>query len=186
MNNIKFNKGGQLANWSYLLLSLPRFSDASDKESLGRTIATFGQALMAVGIRVAPPMAGQRLLLNDIADPSLDAGLAGAAKSLKVLLIILPDTNIPLYNRIKRLGDVKYGIHTICTVGHKLAKERGQNQYMANVALKFNVKQGGQNQIVDDARLSMLREGKTMVVGLDVAVVGGAKMFSGWYLGRDL
>ena len=168
MNNIKFNKGGQLANWSYLLLSLPGFSDAFDKESLGRTIATFGQALMAVGIRVASPMPGQRLLLNDMADPSLDAKLAGAAKSLKLLLIILPDANIPLYNRIKRLGDVKYGIHTICTVGHKLAKERGQDQYMANVALKFNLKLGGQNQIVDDARLGMLREDKTMVVGLDV------------------
>lgn len=168
MNNTKFNKGGKLASWSYLLLSLPGFNDAFDKESLSQTIRTFGQALTAVGIGVAPPVAGQRLLLSDMNDSSLETKLSAAARSLKLLLIILPDANIPLYNRVKRLGDVTHGIHTICSVGHKLAREKGQDQYMANVALKFNLKLGGFNQLVDDPRLGMLRDDKTMVVGIDV------------------
>jgi hypothetical protein len=168
MADIKFDKASKLANWSYLLLSLPHYQDAFDPNSMAHTIKTFGQALIAVDIAVAAPLPGQRLLLRDEDDAELETKLRGAAAKLKLLLIILPDTNIPLYNRIKRLGDVKYGIHTICTVGHKLAKERGQDQYMANVALKVNLKLGGNNQLVDEARLSIIREDKTMVVGIDV------------------
>jgi hypothetical protein len=104
-------------------------------DDLWRTIKTFGQALVAVGLDVAPPLQGQRLELNDTNDATLDVKLRSAAQNILLLFIILPGANIPLYNRIKHLGDVKHDIHTICTVGHKLAKERGQDQYMANVAL---------------------------------------------------
>lgn len=39
---------------------------------------------------------------------------------------------------------------------------------MANVALKFNLKLGGVNQKIDDAKLGIISEGKTMVIGIDV------------------
>ncbi|KAJ4193059.1 hypothetical protein NW759_016602 [Fusarium solani] len=48
------------------------------------------------------------------------------------------------------------------------AKERGQDQYFANVALKFNLKLGGNNQLLDKQRLGIINEDKTMVVGIDV------------------
>jgi eukaryotic translation initiation factor 2C len=168
MNEVMFSKPSSLKKWSYLLISLPGYRDAFDSQSLGQNIKTFGQALMAAGMNVAAPLAGQRLELNDMDDARLDIKMEAAARNLELLLIILPDTPIPIYNRIKHLGDVKYGIHTICTVGHKMAKERGQDQYMTNVALKFNLKLGGNNQLLEDSRLGIIREDKTMVVGIDV------------------
>ncbi|KAL5610456.1 hypothetical protein FOBRF1_006573 [Fusarium oxysporum] len=73
-----------------------------------------------------------------------------------------------LYNRIKTIADKNYGIHTICSVGSKLAKDRGREPYMANVALKFNLKLGGINQIVENKNLGIIDQDKTMVVGIDV------------------
>ena len=43
-----------------------------------------------------------------------------------------------------------------------------QSQYCANVALKFNLKNGGANQSLPDDKLGILKDGKTMVVGIDV------------------
>lgn len=60
-----------------------------------------------------------------------------AASSLQLLFVILPATPIPLYNRVKYLGDVKYGIHTVCSVGTKIANPKGQDQYLRNLALKL-------------------------------------------------
>jgi hypothetical protein len=73
-----------------------------------------------------------------------------------------------LYKRIKTLADRDYGLHTICSVGSKLWKERGRDQYIANIALKFNLKLGGINQIVENKNLGIIDQNKTMVVGIDV------------------
>ena len=43
-----------------------------------------------------------------------------------------------------------------------------QSLYCANVALKFNLKNGGVNQSLPDDKLGILKDGKTMVVGIDV------------------
>ena len=91
-----------------------------------------------------------------------------AARALDLLFIILPGENTPLYKHIKALADKYYGIHTICSVGSKLAKDRGRDQYMANVALKFNLKLGGINQIVENKNLGIIDQNKTMVVGINV------------------
>ncbi|KAL1595006.1 hypothetical protein SLS59_008557 [Nothophoma quercina] len=78
-------------------------------------------------------------------DPALSPFLQRAAKALSLLFIILPEVSSSLYKRIKTLADKSYGIHTICSVGSKLAKDRGRDQYIANVALKCNLKLGGIN-----------------------------------------
>src|SRR4051812_21586292 len=93
--------------------------------------------------------------------------LKAASIQLDLLFIVLPDSNIPVYNRIKHYGDVKYGFLTICSVGHNLAKERGQGQYFNNMALKFNLKLGGNNHLVDKSRLGIVVKDKTMVVRVD-------------------
>jgi hypothetical protein len=42
------------------------------------------------------------------------------------------------------------------------------DQFFANVALKFNLKLGGRNQYLDNTKIGIIAEGKTMVVGIDV------------------
>lgn len=55
---------------------------------------------------------------------------------------------------------------TICVQDVQLAK--GNPQYYANVAMKFNLKAGGINSTLDDSKLGIIAHGKTMVVGIDV------------------
>jgi len=167
MVEVKFNRAGSLERWSYLMVSLPGYRDAFDQASLTDVIQRFRGALSATGIIVRPPLGGKRLVMNGPEDTQLDQCLQ-KANDLDLLLIILPEHNTPIYNRIKRRCDKDFGIHTVCVVGHKLAKKTGQDQFFANIALKLNLKLGGTNQLVDSARLGIISEDKTMVVGIDV------------------
>ena len=54
----------------------------------------------------------------------------------------------------------------MCVVESKFAK--ANDQYLANVGLKINLKLGGSNHSLDPARLGIISEKKTMVVGIDV------------------
>ena len=46
--------------------------------------------------------------------------------------------------------------------------ERSSPQYIANLALKFNLKLGGVNHSLRPDKLGFLQNGKTMIVGIDV------------------
>ncbi|KAK2046757.1 Piwi-domain-containing protein [Colletotrichum somersetense] len=168
MADMQFNTAGSLKTWSYLLIMLPGYRDALDAASLAAVIQSFGSKLKAAGIVVNPPVDGKCLSLDSPDDRQLDQFLRKAALALDMLLVVLPDINTPLYNRIKRCSDLTYGIHTVCVVGYKLAKTLGRDQYLANVALKVNLKLGRNNQLVDGSRLGIISEDKTMVVGIDV------------------
>ncbi|XWW92784.1 hypothetical protein V2A60_000711 [Cordyceps javanica] len=168
MMDIKFNIGASLAKWSYLMISLRGARDSFDKQSLASVMDEFHTALGKIGVNATQPLAGQRLELEHPDDPRLSSSIQRAAGALNLLFIILPAVNTELYKRIKTLADKDYGIHTICSVGSKLAKDRGRDQYMANVALKFNLKLGGINQMVENKNLGIIDQNKTMVVGIDV------------------
>ena len=169
---LKFSVTGSMQRWACVYIdhvsayprqqtfTLPSMTDIVKKLTL---------VLRDCGMNVAPAAAPKHVNLNS---PSGEADLEqifrAASGNIDLILFIVPATPIPLYNVIKRLGDVKYGIHTICTVGSKLAKGGGQDQYLRNVALKFNLKLGGSNQLIEPANLGLVADGKTMVVGIDV------------------
>jgi len=54
----------------------------------------------------------------------------------------------------------------------KIRKEKGQAQYFANVALKFNTKLGGVNHALDSNSMAWLKRSPTMLVGIDVTHPG--------------
>jgi len=168
---LKFRAGAALQKWSCLYVDMPRDYPRAEKfsqETLGTLVNQFHFVLKDTGINASPPLTPQRVQLNDEDDPALDSFMAKAAANLQLLLVILPATPIPLYNRIKQLGDVKYGIHTVCSVGSKIAKTAGQDQYLRNEALKVNLKLGGDNHMVETRSLGFIAEDKTMIVGIDV------------------
>ena len=88
-----------------------------------------------------------------------------SAAGVKMVLVVLPNSSKTTYARVKYWGDVKIGIHSVCVLSDKL--DKGGVQYYANVALKFNLKNGGTNQLLPK-RLGFLNDGDTMVVGIDV------------------
>lgn len=167
----KFNTGGAVELWSCLYINMPDSyprAQSFTPDGLKYLLAQFATILGDAGMTVKPPLPARAVNLSGPNDIQLDDFLKRAAGSLQLLLVILPSTSMPEYNRIKQLGDVKYGIRTVCCVGSKLAKEKGQDQYIRNVALKCNLKLGGRNHGVDPKGLGLVAEGKTMVVGIDV------------------
>lgn len=168
---LQLNTGGTVQNWSCLYVVMPGLYPSAEtfsRDGLNSLMSRFHEILNEMGIRANNPLTPQRVELNSPDDPEFEKVLSKAASSLQLLFIILPDDRSPVYNRIKQLGDVKHGIHTICCVGKKIAKPNGQDQYLRNEGLKFNLKLGGNNQLVDSSRLGLINEDKTMVVGIDV------------------
>lgn len=168
MRKIQFNKGAELSNWKTVMIGLPGRRDAFNQPELVALLQEFHRGMCKIGIRANRPLPPERLQLNSTDDVALSQYLKREAGRVQFLFIILPEANIPLYKRIKTFADRDFGIHNVCAVGTKLAKERGRDQYIANVALKFNLKLGGVNQEVDRKSLGIVGENKTMVVGIDV------------------
>ncbi|KAI9821501.1 MAG: hypothetical protein M1832_003349 [Thelocarpon impressellum] len=168
----KFSVGAAIRDWSYLRIGY----GGSDplQGSLQALVNTFKRTMDDCGLRAdAPkPSTGYAVTISNDDDASRAAlkEILGKIQrsTVKMLLVVLPDQRASTYASVKYLADVVYGIHNVCVVAQKLAKEKGQLQYMANVALKFNLKRGGTNQTLPADQLGVLRDGRTMVVGIDV------------------
>lgn len=91
----------------------------------------------------------------------------------QLILCVLPNTGVPLYAEIKRVGDTVLGVPTQCVqMKHTLQPKK---QYCANVCLKINTKLGGINSFIvknpsvsGDQGLPWVSEHPTMVLGADV------------------
>ncbi|KAK2802442.1 hypothetical protein FQN51_004505 [Onygenales sp. PD_10] len=175
MQQIQFTSSNKLTQWSYLWIqpapqSQPQTSFATEKD-LRSHLKSFAQKLQKAGIPVTEPMNGQNMQLTGI--HSTDEAevedkirrFATNQYAPKFILVILPYST-SLYDRIKYLCDVKWGIHSVCVIASKFMRQ--DEKYSSNVALKFNLKLGGINQTIDRSKLGVIAEGKTMVVGIDV------------------
>jgi hypothetical protein len=104
---------------------------------------------------------------------SLDAKFSAASKiNVRFILISIPEKNAILYAIVKYLGDYKYGINTILVQDSNMAKispadGSGDLMLVANLALKFSIKSGGQPWALNPSDLPLIKK-KTMVIGLDV------------------
>lgn len=125
-----------------------------------------------MGIIVEPPFAGSTIRVDSPDDIKIETELRKIASSVKnparFVLVILPEVESRMYNRVKHAGDVKVGVHTVCVAGSKFAHDGQQVQRFANIGLKFNLKLGGINQLATSEGLGIISEDKTMVVGVDV------------------
>jgi len=165
----KFNRAGTaLATWSYVVIKF-RSEPGLDLAAVDASVQHLGTMLAKVGVQASAPRNPRYIEMDSPDDRKLeDVIQLAASNNLQLLFIVLPESNTPLYDMIKTCGDVKYGVHTICAVGRKLIAQKGQEQYLCNVALKFNLKLGGNNQMLDNSRLGIINEDATMIVGIDV------------------
>ena len=156
-------KAVKVVNWSYLSLGVARFHSTN--------LRTFREALRACGLgneNLVNPQGFYAPLPNsqDECDSEILKIFTDMSRAkVKIALVVLPSANNLLYARVKYCGDVKTGIHSVCVLEENL--EKGPNYY-ANVALKFNLKMGGVNQLLP-SQLGFLNQGTTMVVGIDVS-----------------
>jgi len=177
MSGIQFCTGANIPKWYSVTIDIIGQRNIHP-DDLQTSIDIFGRALTTNGLNV--PVKGAVLPGPPRGQIKVNPGQGDYAQLIMVfdaalknnvtlLWFVLGAKDTQTYNRIKFLGDVKYGIHTVCSLGAKLTGHRANEpQYFANVALKFNLKLGGVNQLLDPQKLGIISEGKTMVVGLDV------------------
>lgn len=166
---MRFSKSGTVKRWGILRLNVgyQHLGPLQDDAKYRPVIQSVHRVLKETGINIGDPIFSDICALRDDDDLRIEATLQKAAKNVDLLFIMLPKDNMPVYDRIKHLCDVRFGLATICSVGSKLMKPAGQDQYMRNLALKFNLKLGGDNQVVK-SKIKFFEEDKTMVVGIDV------------------
>ena len=174
MRGKQFSVPKPVPKWSFLRLGPAEFGK--------RHIDIFKQALRAGGLGQADPVSPQGQLGfsaslvqgdDEANEAKIKFVLEQIAKlNIILLLVILPGKGAITYNRVKFLADVRIGIHTVCALNEKVQKEvekgPGGMQYFANLTLKFNLKNGGANQLLPPDRLGFLKDGDTMIVGIDV------------------
>ena len=173
MQSMQFVTKADLQRWTYLRISLqgvrspwPSDTDFNQKMDGLQTV------LKNLGMRINNYMPGQHIVvgpqsLESEIDVAIHKFASHAQRRPTLILVIVPEREkTPVYNRVKSTCDIKEGILNVCVLDSKFSK--ANDQYFANVGLKFNLKLGGRNHSLDPSKTGILREKKTMVVGIDV------------------
>lgn len=87
------------------------------------------------------------------------------SRGFRLVVVALPEYDASTYKLIKKIGDIDFGISTVCVRFEKKKFEQGAFSYFANVALKINLKLGGINHKLKDQNGLYAN---TMVIGVDV------------------
>ncbi|CAM6082414.1 unnamed protein product [Calypogeia fissa] len=98
-----------------------------------------------------------------------EAQIRTKGKDLELLVVILPDNNGALYGDLKRICETDLGVVSQCCLTKHVYKM--SKQYLANVALKINVKVGGRNTVLVDAltrKIPLVSDVPTIIFGADV------------------
>lgn len=172
MRSIKFSESTRLQTWIWLYITYAGQRPAWNSPSeLQTSLNALTSKLNEVGVSNNGPAGGQKIDLtdSDIAINKIQSTVESLVSRYKptVILTILPSKDTQLYNGVKTVCDIRVGVRNLCVLTKGFAKP-GNDQYLANVSLKFNLKLGGANQILKRDKLGIIGEGKTMVIGLDV------------------
>lgn len=196
MGGKQFFKGSSLESWTVICIKSGKTADDAwaNGPRLKDPINACQEEIQRCGVNLPPvDVSSSRPLISftvekdslgrfnlKMIEAAFAAVKARGAKLVLVLMSKFDDANRSVYNKVKIEGDVKIGVHTVCAHGAKFIKPRENKdldkrvsqfdtQFYANLGLKFNLKLGGQNHALNADKLSLIAQGKTMVVGLDVS-----------------
>jgi eukaryotic translation initiation factor 2C len=180
----KFNRGS-IIRGGFSGFQIQFIDKAPKTGNFGECFNTLCQNLNTYGIKIERKLAPLRIVTIGVSNPVnwnkiddiLESQFEDAVKKgIRWLWISIPSCSGYLYATLKKLGDIKYGIHTVVIRDENTQKvvQRGQDgttsnnhQLIANEALKFSAKSGGLPWTIDPADLKIIGSG-TMVIGIDV------------------
>ena len=84
------------------------------------------------------------------------------------VLVVLPKKEQSIYDCVKHQCDIVIGIQSLCVVAFQLTGEG--DGYYSQVGLKFNLKCGGQNQVLEQPDAKSFTLEATMIAGFDTMV----------------
>ncbi|KAG9133575.1 hypothetical protein Leryth_016526 [Lithospermum erythrorhizon] len=174
MMNKKMVNGGLVRSWICI-----NFSRNVQDNIAGDFCYELAHMCMTSGMNfslepVLPPMRARTDQVEQALRTRFNSALAKLEekkekKELHLLIVILPDNNGSLYGTLKRICETELGIVSQCCLTKHVF--RMSKQYLANVALKINVKVGGRNTVLRDAlsyRMPIVGEEPTIIFGADV------------------
>lgn len=172
----RFSLPGALKSWTYSIIEVKgcslAFNGPNAASQFDAAARDFYSALAAAGLAVQACTPGRRITLQDEDDKELETILEKAAKTnFDLVWVVITPGMRALYDRIKYIGDVKFGLATIVSIDKKVAGRpdgKGRAQYFGNETLKVNLKKGGQNQAIAST-LHFVNNGETMILGVDVS-----------------
>jgi eukaryotic translation initiation factor 2C len=185
--DVRFHQGGRMTNWKVLVVrdsvEALTFNGPKDERLIG-FIKAFANKCKNSGMAVGtePPAILPTAVLPHVKDDpgrrraiesiSQTIERFGDAKGISFILVLLQKKDDYIYPGIKRLCAVKFGVRSQCLLLEKALSERGQDQYLSNVALKVNTKLGGINHRIAGDALNWLQKEPTILVGIDVTHPG--------------
>ncbi|KAF8314791.1 Piwi-domain-containing protein [Clavulina sp. PMI_390] len=183
----KFNISGQrLADCGVLILSDGPGNNfggpsatAPDWTELRETLNAFASVCTKYGLDANGAKWYPTLIPLKASDPTREGAMAsirslfsGAFRPQIVLVIMSAKDRI--YESLKHYLDIARDVHCVCSLYPKFRK--GQDQYFANLAMKFNAKLGGVNHIVPGKTIEKLKAKGVMFAGADVTHPGAASI----------
>ncbi|GMG98489.1 hypothetical protein Nepgr_000329 [Nepenthes gracilis] len=159
----KMYNGGTVRFWTCLNFS--RLTDDLASQFCSQLVSMCIRKGMTFNSAPSVPI---RSVLSTQIEKALCEVHSKAGNQLQLLIIILPDES-GSYGMIKRICETELGIISQCCQPRQAAKL--SDQYLENVALKINVKAGGQNTVLEDAiarRIPILSDCPTIIIGADV------------------
>ena len=103
------------------MVSVSGYPDAfRTADELNTTLKLFTAVLKETGTGIQSQGNHRKVQLSDENDPRLNEQLRSASMGLSLLFVVLPKEKMDIYDRIKTLCDVEFGLATVCAVGSKL------------------------------------------------------------------
>jgi eukaryotic translation initiation factor 2C len=183
LRNVKFHRGSKAPNWAVLVVNDGvqdlSFANKTDPRLVG-FLDAFANKCNSIGMGLA--LKPSTILATNDLSTIPDQKRRPAAierisqtiqrlqnmKSVSFILVLLQTPDDIIYPAIKRLCAVDFGVHSQCLWLRKALDVKGQEQYIANVALKLNTKLGGINHVLGKDATTWLKGKSTMMVGIDV------------------
>ena len=150
-----------IKKWTLYCAENEKFLDASTLKGFVKKLQKGGQL---VGMHISDPISPKYLHSVDEVERAMREA---RDNDFQMVLFILGDRNgTPFYNRIKQVGDVKFGVRTQCITARNV--KRANNQLINNILLKVNAKLNGVNNIVKNPDGTPMLVKPTMIIGADV------------------
>ncbi|KAI1496693.1 ribonuclease H-like domain-containing protein [Biscogniauxia marginata] len=171
MTNVRFfSPGNNIDRWSWVHIDNRGHQSAAD---VSRGVGDWIDFMRTMGLKIANnplPSAGTKVVVRRSPIDDLRPHFKKMkAEKAQFVFVVLPGrkTDTTVYNAVKTLGDVEFGIHTVNVLQANLLKRGDPRQLYANLGLKVNLKMGGTNHKLEND-VDIIKDGKTMVVGYDV------------------
>ena len=174
LRDCKFHTPMKVSSWGALIIheqGLASFRDAKAALEATRKL----QEAMEVCSMSAAPIQAKSSLHRVSLDKNFESTATQYLQKIRdsgahLVVVVVPRRDHPIYLMVKRIVDQDIGIHTVCVAFETLTKHNWM-QTLCNVALKVNLKLGGINHLTVFEN-SFINDGKTMLVGYDVAHPG--------------